>query len=259
MINIYIISLTKDVAKRKAISEKLDSLKLRYKFVDAIYGKSLSNEVFIGLNNKGKILRRGYKPTPGEVGCTLSHIKAIKAIQENDQSWSCILEDDAILDERFKNFINNFDGNKLSDDNLYILGGQNGLITEKFISKSIFSKIKISNQFFYKVVRSEKSVSRTCCYLVSRNFAKKYVEYSNKNFFLADDWTLLQDNFIFKEIYISNFVDHPVDLTLSNIEQERRDNEIVKTGFKSTRFFKILRLFYFIWRIFCTQLNRVRR
>ena len=82
MLDIYIVSLKHDLEKRKIISEILDDFGLQFEFIDATYGKDLSDNYLNSVRGKstGKILDRGYGATPGEIGCTLSHIKIYQKI-----------------------------------------------------------------------------------------------------------------------------------------------------------------------------------
>lgn len=243
---IYIISLERDVEKRSVISKKLDSLNLDYYFVDAILGKRLSKDYIDKLELAGKVIKRNYKPTPGEVGCTLSHIKAINIMIESGDDWCCILEDDAILDGRFKKFINEFYESDHAKSTLYILGGQEGLFPEKFISKSLLNTKLIGEQKFSKIVKSEKYVNRTCCYVISKEFARKYKKFSCSRFFLADDWDLLKNNHIFSDMYLSNFVCHPIDLSQSSIENERKEyTSKGEKGIKVTKLYGLVKIGYF--------------
>ncbi|MFJ5444682.1 glycosyltransferase family 25 protein [Methylobacillus methanolivorans] len=223
MIPIYIISLVNDIDKRNIISKKLNDLNLEYQFIDAIHGKSLSQDFINKLSYKGKLLTRGYLATPGEIGCTLSHLKAYKLILKNNNKWTCILEDDAILDENFSTFIKNFNNEvkNLDKDNLYILGGQDGIEKTKYISRSIWSKQYIGKQKFYKTIKSEEFIFRTCCYVISKNTANNLATTLESNFYLADDWLNYRKLKLFTNIYIADIVHHPLDLSNSAIEHER--------------------------------------
>lgn len=223
MLDIYIVSLKRDIEKRKIISKILDDFGLQFEFIDAIYGKELSDNYLNSVRGKstGKILDRGYGATPGEIGCTLSHIKIYQKILDNKIDWACILEDDAILDERFKEFINTFQDTTLDPEVLYILGGQNGLDQTQVI-KSIKNYNLIGGQKFHKTIKSEHAIYRTCCYLVSSHLANQLIELSRSNFILADDWDYLLKSNLIKQIYLSDFVDHPLDLSVSYLEKERQ-------------------------------------
>lgn len=231
MLPIYIISLKQDIEKRKVISRTLEDFGLEFRFIDAIHGKELSNDVVNSArrNSRGNILRRGFLPTPNEIGCTLSHLKAYKDILDNNLSWACILEDDAILDKSFKTFIEDFQETKLDPKRLYLLGGQNGL-DEVSVVKSKKNHIHIAGQKFTKTIKSEKYIYRTCCYLVSSYLAENMIRLSENNFVVADDWAYLVDNKIINAIYLSNFVDHPLDLSASRIQKEREIEELSATS-----------------------------
>lgn len=222
MLYIYVVSLKRDVDKRKVISQVLEDFGLEYSFIDAVYGKELSEDILEGYkaNSRGKIIDRGFALTPGEIGCTLSHLMIYKDMLVKNRNWACVLEDDAILDERFETFIKNFDDSSLESNSLYLLGGQNGL-DEKQIIKSNKNTITVGGQKFSKTIKSEQFIYRTCCYLISSYTAKKLIDISEIKFILADDWNYLVKGNIINKIYLSNFVDHPLDLTTSYLQEER--------------------------------------
>lgn len=223
MLHIFIISLQQDVEKREIISKTLNDFNLDFTFIDAVYGRELPNEYLDYLRDKssGKLIDRGFPATPGEIGCTLSHLKAYQEVIDRGLEWACILEDDAILDERFKVFIKNFDSNNLSAQDLYLLGGQNGF-SDLQVIKSKKNRISIGRQSFSKTIKSEQFIYRTCCYLISASLASRFLELSECKFLLADDWDYLVKIKFIEEIYLSNFVDHPLDLSISNLEAERK-------------------------------------
>lgn len=256
MLKILIVSLKQDIVKRKIISEKLNNLKVDFDFIDAIYGKDLSETFCQNLQLKGKLKYRGFRPTRGEIGCTLSHISAFRKMLSFEDDWVCILEDDAIIDEKFGFFIHNFDLNVFGIDNIIILGGQEGLYPSKFISKSIFNKINCANQVFYKVNKSEKYVNRTCCYVINRASRLKMLDLFEKGFYLADDWLSFKKEGVFEYMYISNFVEHPIDLTMSLIEQERMEGlKSIKLAPKSV-FYKFFKKIYLVGLFLNKQINR---
>lgn len=228
MLHIYIVSLKQDIEKRDRISNILEDFGLNFDFIDAIHGKELSDDILNSArrNSRGNILRRGFLPTPNEVGCTLSHLKAYKEVLDNNLNWACILEDDAILSENFKTFINDFQDMRLDPKSLYLLGGQNGL-DELSVIKSMKNNTTIGGQKFNKTIKSERFIYRSCCYLLSSYLAESIIHLSKNNFIVADDWAYLIDNKIINKIYLSGFVDHPLDLSTSNIEKER-EREIEK-------------------------------
>lgn len=261
MLHIFIVSLQQDVEKRETISKTLKDFGLKFSFVDAIYGKDLPDSTLNSFRKKstGKIIDRGFPATPGEIGCTLSHLKAYQKVIDRGLDWACILEDDAILDERFKVFIKNFDSSNLSARDLYLLGGQNGF-SDLQVIKSKKNKISIGRQSFSKTIKSEQFIYRTCCYLISASLASSFLELSECKFLLADDWDYLVKVKFIEEIYLSNFIDHPLDLSVSNLETERKiEREKVHhaSGKKKLQFFQRLKT-GISWRARLILLNSYR-
>lgn len=237
MLHIYIVSLKQDIEKREAISKTLQNFELKFSFIDAIYGKELSEDTISSIRAKsvGTVFDRGFAPTHGEIGCTLSHLNTYQNILNDNLDWACVLEDDAILDERFKIFIINFQDTGLNPESLYILGGQNGL-NEDHVVKSIKNAKTVGEQEFIKTIKSEAFIYRTCCYLISATLAKKIIDLSRRNFILADDWDYLVKNDVIKQIYLSDFVQHPLDLSNSNLQQER-ETAYLNRNSQTPRFF----------------------
>jgi len=103
---IIVISLERALDRRILIKEQLDNLSLDYFILDAIDGEKLSIEE----KNKKIHLLNGYRFgeifKPGEIACTMSHIKAIKIAKENNLNNFIVLEDDVILAKDFLKRIN---------------------------------------------------------------------------------------------------------------------------------------------------------
>lgn len=95
---IYIINLKKAVEKRERMQVQLDRLGLtNYEFIEAVYGADLTSE-FIQANVDDY---PACSLTPGEVGCSLSHIAIYNQISEQKLPYAMILEDDIILPDDF--------------------------------------------------------------------------------------------------------------------------------------------------------------
>ncbi|WP_380179178.1 glycosyltransferase family 25 protein [Kalamiella sp. sgz302252] len=233
MLPIYIVSLKRDIQRRETLSAILDKYALNYEFVDAVYGKDLPAEEVAKFKVDGVTRRKGHKPTAGELGCTLSHLKIYQIMQERGQPWACILEDDAILDARFADFCRGFDNgdySALHDDELYLLGGQNGLRCAPYVALSHWYKKRVGSERFRKSIKSENFLFRTCCYLIGAGSAAKLTALAREEFFVADEWNYFLRKGIFNNIFVANFVDHPLDLTTSLIEQERKEQQLKAFG-----------------------------
>jgi len=100
--NIVVISLERAPNRRENIKSQLAALNIDAIIIDAIDGQKLSEEE----KNKNIHLTGGYrfgeKFQPGEIGCTMSHINAIKVAQEKEWPYVIVLEDDIVIAEDFE-------------------------------------------------------------------------------------------------------------------------------------------------------------
>ena len=91
---VYVINLDRDVERMASVSANLAARGMRFERLPAVVGKELPDW-------RGKVDMRAYawrnrreEPRPGEVGCYLSHLKAMEAFLRTDAPWCVILEDD---------------------------------------------------------------------------------------------------------------------------------------------------------------------
>jgi len=94
-INFYVINLDRAVDRMERIEKDFASFPIPFIRVPAIEGKNLTfpvqdHDAFMYFINQGRVGR------PGEVGCYLSHIKALKTFIESGQEFGMICEDDAM-------------------------------------------------------------------------------------------------------------------------------------------------------------------
>lgn len=223
MLPIFVISLLEDLERRASISKIMKKLSVDFEFIDAVKGKNLSQEELSQINLNFVESRERRKLALGEIGCTLSHLKAYKLMKERNLEWCCILEDDVILDNRFGMFMSTLKQDDLVglEDDILFLGGQNGTKASKYISCSFWGKKNIGHELFYKTIKSEKYLYRTCCYLINIKVGGELINMASNDFFLADEWRYFKNNGIVKEFYLADFVNHPIDLVHSHIEKER--------------------------------------
>lgn len=165
--------------------------------------------------------------TPGELGCTLSHLNALENFLKTDEEYILILEDDAILpvdlsleilEEELKKI-------KLPKNTLFSLGGiqmkECHKVRGKYCNFSLFGKkvLEVVPDFYHRV-------NYTVSYIVDRKMAKTLLEY-HKPIRRTDDWSYLYDFDQTSHIYMTYLVDHPIidkgekNQTLSLIEHER--------------------------------------
>lgn len=96
---IYVINLDSSIDRWNKISKNLGDAGTDYERIPAIHGKSIdwqsqSDDVFCR-SYMGRSIQ------PGEVGCFLSHLAALKNFISQDDAFSIILEDDAEISADF--------------------------------------------------------------------------------------------------------------------------------------------------------------
>jgi glycosyl transferase family 25 len=102
---IFVINLDRDVVRLTNIGAALAKLGRSYERVRAIDGK-LRISLLRRVVKRPMYSPRAGKPlTPGEVGCALSHLSALKRVIRRRLPVALILEDDAEWDERFGRFL----------------------------------------------------------------------------------------------------------------------------------------------------------
>lgn len=188
-----------------------------------VKGGELSAKEYFELAVKGRD-----KPlTPGELGCTLSHLAALKRFLETSDEFALILEDDAILknDLSYQMLSDGLSKIDLPKNLLLSISGiqmkECRKVRGKFCEFSLLNKkvLKVVPDFYHRV-------NYTVSYIVDRKMAKTLLEY-HKPARRADDWSYLYDFDTSSNILMTYLVDHPVidkgerDQGLSIIESER--------------------------------------
>jgi glycosyl transferase family 25 len=107
-IPVFVISLACSFERRNHSIDQLKRLGVSYQIVEAFDGNQISdfelyNNPEYGLWEMGSRTRHLNK---GEIGCVLSHFKVYQKMVDDDIKVACILEDDAILQSEFKDFLN---------------------------------------------------------------------------------------------------------------------------------------------------------
>ena len=99
--NILVISLEKAKERRESIKKQFESLNIPFFLMDAYDADKLTEAE----RNKKISLVNGYRFgeqfRPGEIACTMSHIKALMVARDLNWPYVIVLEDDVILAEDF--------------------------------------------------------------------------------------------------------------------------------------------------------------
>ena len=88
------INLDRDFERMASIDGSLKSLGLNYVRIPAVFGKVVPRWEQLVDSGLYSERNRNVMPRPGEVGCYLSHLKAMEEFLRTDGPWCLILEDD---------------------------------------------------------------------------------------------------------------------------------------------------------------------
>ena len=96
----YVINLDSSTKRLDEFNAAFNKISLKIEKISAVDGKLIEIETFSDENLCKKQMGRGLQP--GEVGCYLSHKKAIEQFLSTDAPYAIIFEDDAIPNEGFE-------------------------------------------------------------------------------------------------------------------------------------------------------------
>lgn len=102
---IYIINLESAHDRRESIVLQTMRAGLSYELIPAVDGRKIPANVMSLLKKDDS-----YAVTPGEVGCSLSHLAVYKALASSDNECALVLEDDVLLPENLSDFLNEIEG-----------------------------------------------------------------------------------------------------------------------------------------------------
>lgn len=91
---IYVINLDRDTERMDSIRANLDRMGLKFERLPAVMGKDVPEWEKLVDMSAYAWRNRLDMPRAGEVGCTLSHLKAMETFLRTDAPWCVILEDD---------------------------------------------------------------------------------------------------------------------------------------------------------------------
>lgn len=216
-VGVYYINLEKN-------KERLQNLKNQFKNFDkfqrieAVDGKKLSAFEYFTINENFK--NRYFKSiSPGEIGCSLSHLKALKTFVKSDKKIAIILEDDI----------------NANDEILFEAYEKTKFLGENFLLNFYKQKLKISKYFYGKEISqnlfeisglTKKFLNSTLAYVCDKTCAKEIIKNQEEILKMADWWS---ENLKIAKIYYSPLVSTDETL-ISEIELDRKHLKINKTS-----------------------------
>lgn len=226
----YVVSIEKENSERLAVffQQKIFSDPSSFKKI-GIIGKNLTVSEYFDLAVAKKI-----RPlSPGELGCTLSHLQVYQDFLSSDAELAFVFEDDAISllpdDIDFDKLYLNITKIKLDSTFFLSLGGiqlncaKN--VYGRFIKQNILGRniLKIHPLFV-------ENMTSTYAYVLDRKMAEVLIQYHISPR-LCDQWDELVLQYPYVNFYASYLFDHPPVLdavTDSYLQKEREQIQLIK-------------------------------
>jgi glycosyl transferase family 25 len=180
---IWVLSLKESVERRNYISQHLTGLNFDFKIVDAVNGNNLSAEerqFFYCPEAAFKLL--GRQLSPGEIGCSLSHLKLYEKMIEEQIEEVIILEDDA---EIIIDFIEIMNSKTCFPSDWELILFQHSNNDSTYISH--WNKKRIYNK--YNFVKFVAVPWGTVAYMIKKSAAKKLIPHGYPIRMPADELT----------------------------------------------------------------------
>jgi len=206
---VYLVSLERDSDRRENLKERFPISYPTMNHIVAVNGNALSaKEYFNYVYHTPQLYNRVM--TPGELGCTLSHIKALETFLESGQTRALILEDDVLGDDDAIKSIHEL-SKVLPEDGILLCGWQEDIGLEN----RLFGKAYSSKQLFQLAPYSYQFAWGTFAYVVTRASATHIIAHHGKNVKLADGWEKI---FAIKNrnVYYCCMLKHPSEFNASS-------------------------------------------
>ncbi len=161
----FLINLDYSTERLEVVGNRLDELNIAWDRVAGIDGRQMQPKDFVGIDTKGFLLAHGRHIEPGDIGCYLSHIKALQAFLASGEEYGLILEDDIGFEDSFPRLIQTLLDNAEHWDVLKLSGRHSG---------TPIPLRRIDEQ--HRLVAFFTRHTGAAAYLVNRFAARRYIE-----------------------------------------------------------------------------------
>jgi glycosyl transferase family 25 len=162
--------------------------------------------------------RSGHQMTPSELGCTLSHQKALWLAADTNAKANLFLEDDFEASDDALRWIVSI-GDRVPTGTLLHLGGQEGLHRQYRFARAY--RTDALREAAELHVNDLRFIKRTVAYMVDATTARKLASLVQNGAYLIDDFEFAHSKGAFNRLLFRWVVSHPFDLKASEIEGER--------------------------------------
>lgn len=193
--------------------------------VEGVRGAQLAAGEYFALAKRYYLETRRFM-TPGEVGCTLSHVNAWRRIEAGTAATGIVLEDDAMLDAEFGSRIRALLADPRLADVFVSLGGQEGKLG---LPRQLRGRSLEGLPDTWEVCPADlEKLTGTVGYLVPKLSAAALAKDAEDGAFIVDDFRRAHVRGLATRFAISNVIGHPWVEVQSAIQRERA--EFMKRG-----------------------------
>jgi glycosyl transferase, family 25 len=125
-LEVYLINLDRSPERLADIATRLARLGILFTRVPAVDGRAMGPPPWEGFVYRRYRWRHGKVPNPGELGCYLSHLAAMRRFIDSGREHALILEDDAIFGDDFVSVLKTAVANADAWDILTLYGNRLG-------------------------------------------------------------------------------------------------------------------------------------
>ncbi len=161
----YVINLDHSTDRLKRMQKRLEAAQIPWQRVPAIHGATLKPHQYAGIDRKGFLRAHGRHIEPGDIGCYVSHIKALQTFLASDDAFGLILEDDVAFEDDFHLVMADLLQNTRHWDVVQFAGRHHGMPVPQ---------LKLSGN--YRLVAFLTRRTGAGAYLVNRKAAQSYIE-----------------------------------------------------------------------------------
>ena len=123
----FLINLDRSKDRLEVTGKRLDELGMDWQRVAGVDGQQLQLSDYVGVDRSGFLWQHGRYIEKGDIGCYLSHIKALQAFLASEAAFGLILEDDVDFPDDFLSLVDHFLAACNQWDVLKISGRHHGL------------------------------------------------------------------------------------------------------------------------------------
>lgn len=205
---------------------------------------------------------------PGEIGCLLSHMAAIKWFYEESAADFLVVFEDDILPTRpdfvgkLSELVTFFSKSELKEKAFICHLGPRPTQWKSSFSRKIFSAVFADSEMaIYQHIDNQRGLWRAHAYIVSREAAARYSSHSYSVDFLADDWLKIKKKLAIDLLFVAPRI-FSQNTTFGSMIDEQGQRQVKTQRSEYSLFRELVQIINersLIKRLFGSVLGRMRR